>query len=70
MKKIQNSKVVWINAIVLILLLFDSDFFKAFGVSEHNIVIISSIIAKTTAALNIILRLFFTQEPIENPFKQ
>lgn len=70
MKKIQNSKVVWINAIILIIALFDKEFLSLFGFSDTTVLIVVSTLTKLTAALNIILRIFFTTEPLSNPLNK
>ena len=70
MKKIQNSKVVWINAIILIIALFDKEFFSLFEFSDTTVLKIVITLTKLTAALNIILRIFFTTEPLSNPLNK
>lgn len=61
MKKAYHSKVVWINFIILVLSLFDSEFFSALGLQEQTIVLISSILVKVVAIGNIALRFLTTQ---------
>ncbi len=69
MKKVLNSKVVWLNVAVLILSLFDKEFFSVFGISESITIQIMAITTKIVAILNIVLRVYFTSEPIDNPLK-
>ena len=70
MKKIQNSKVVWINAIILIIALFDKEFFSLYEFSDTTVLKIVITLTKLTAALNIILRIFFTTKPLSNPLNK
>ena len=66
-KKFYHSRTIWANFIILCLALFDKEFFNVFGLSEHIVVIITSILVKTIAILNIALRLF-TTIPIDGTY--
>ena len=68
MKKIKQSKVVWLNMAIFIIALFDVAFFKTLGISDDKTAIIVSLLTKVTAIANIILRVYFTDTPIGNPF--
>jgi uncharacterized membrane protein len=68
MKKVRQSKVVWLNMAIFIIALFDVAFFKTLGISDDKTAIIVSLLTKVTAITNIILRVYFTYTPIENPF--
>lgn len=65
MKKVYQSRVVWINFIILTLSLFDTQFFQALGLADATIMIVSSILVKIVAVGNIALR-FLTNQGIGN----
>lgn len=64
MKPLHHSKTIWINFIILVLSIFDTQFFNSLGLSEHTTIVITSILVKVIAIGNIALRLF-TKEPIK-----
>jgi hypothetical protein len=66
-KPFYKSKTVIFNAILLILSIFDKEFFLLLGIEPNAVAIINALIIKVTAAGNIILRTVFTKGEIENP---
>lgn len=64
-KKYYHSKTIWINFLILVLSLFDAQFFEAIGLNDHQITILTSVIIKVVAVGNIALRLF-TNAPINS----
>lgn len=64
MKKPHQSITLWVNFLILLLSMFDAEFFKLMGLSEHQAMVVLAIIVKAVAALNLILRVFFTHGAI------
>lgn len=64
-KKYYNSSTLWVNFIILILSLFDKEFFEILGVNENTSNIILAVTIKIVAVLNIALRIFFTNTQIK-----
>lgn len=64
-KPFYKSITLWINFAILVLSLFDSEFFSAIGIKEHTALIINATIIKLVAVLNIALRVFFTDSKIK-----
>lgn len=63
-KQPHKSLTLWVNFVILLLSLFDHDFFKLMGLSEHSSLVLMGVIVKLTAALNLVLRVFFTNGSI------
>lgn len=64
-KKYYQSYTLWINFIILVISLFDKEFFDTLGVSEHISNAILALSIKIIAIMNIALRLFFTNSEIK-----
>ena len=59
-----KSMTLWINFAILVLSMFDREFFDAMGFSEQLTNIVLAWFVKLAAILNIALRIFFTSSPI------
>lgn len=68
-KPFYESKTVIFNAILLILSMFDKEFFLMLGIEPNAVMIINALIIKFIAIGNILIRTIFTKGEIENPMK-
>ena len=71
MKTIGSSKTVWLNVITTIIAIlgFIPQFVSGIGISQHTADVITKVTLLVAGTLNIILRVFFTNQPIGDPVK-
>lgn len=65
MKKFYMSKTMWFNIALLVIAMFDRDFFQTLGVSETILPKIEIILVKVCAIGNLVLRYYSTSEKIK-----
>lgn len=63
-KPVYQSATVWINFVILLVAIFDHDFFSIFGLNDATIAKLMILGVKLTALGNIILRVFITKTGI------
>lgn len=64
-KPFYESKTVIFNSILLILSIFDKEFFLILGIEQNAVMIINALIIKFIAAGNILIRTVFTKGEIK-----